>query len=198
MIRKASNTNEDVLMLQKLAKKTFYDTFAYENSEEDMKEYLETAYDFDVLKSEIECETSDYYFYLDGNDTVGFVKVNWADSQTEPDYPDALEIQRIYSLKEYHGHGIGAALMEHAISVARKLKRPMMWSESKSKTSAPIAFIRNMGLKRSVPTFSCSEKMSSMTAFWSRILKIERQASNGACFFICHKMQSSDGILSSG
>ena len=123
MIRKAINTNEDVLMLQKLAKKTFYDTFAYENSEEDMKEYLETAYDFDVLKSEIECETSDYYFYLDGNDAVGFVKVNWADSQTEPDYPDALEIQRIYSLKEYHGHGIGAALMEHAISVARKLKR---------------------------------------------------------------------------
>ena len=34
MIRKASDTNEDVLMLQKLAKKTFYDTFAYENSED--------------------------------------------------------------------------------------------------------------------------------------------------------------------
>ncbi len=84
MIRKASDTNEDVLMLQKLAKKTFYDTFAYENSEEDMKEYLETAYDFDVLKSEIECETSDYYFYLDGNDAVGFVKVNWADSKPNP------------------------------------------------------------------------------------------------------------------
>lgn len=184
MIRKASDTNEDVLMLQKLAKKTFYDTFAYENSEEDMKEYLETAYDFDVLKSEIECETSDYYFYLDGNDAVGFVKVNWADSQTEPDYPDALEIQRIYSLKEYHGHGIGAALMEHAISVARELNRPMMWLGVEEQNKRAYRFYTKYGFKRSVPTFSCSEKMSSMTAFWSRILKIERQASNGACFFM--------------
>lgn len=148
MIRKASDTNEDVLMLQKLAKKTFYDTFSYENSEEDMKEYLETAYDFDVLKSEIECETSDYYFYLDGNDAVGFVKVNWADSQTEPDYPEALEIQRIYSLKEYHGHGIGAALMEHAISVARELKRPMMWLGVEEQNKRAYRFYTKYGFKK--------------------------------------------------
>ena len=118
------------------------------NSIEDMKEYLETAYDFDVLKSEIECETSDYYFYLDGNDAVGFVKVNWADSQTEPDYPDALEIQRIYSLKEYHGHGIGAALMEHAISVARELKRPMMWLGVEEQNKRAYRFYTKYGFKK--------------------------------------------------
>ena len=40
MIRKAINTNEDVLMLQKLAKKTFYDTFVA-NLRECMNNLLE-------------------------------------------------------------------------------------------------------------------------------------------------------------
>lgn len=148
MIRKVENTEEDILALQKLAKRTFYDTFAHENSEEDMKAYLDTAYDFDVLKSELECETSRCYFYMDGNRPVGYIKVNWGTSQTEPDYPDALEVQRIYTLKECHGHGVGAALMEHAISVARDMKKPMMWLGVEEQNRRAYHFYQKYGFEK--------------------------------------------------
>lgn len=148
MIRQVSDTKEDILALQALARKTFRDTFAYENSEEDMRSYLDTAYSFDTLKSELECGTSRYFFYMDGPVPAGYIKLNWGASQTEPDYPDALEIQRIYTLQEYHGHGAGAALMEHAISMARSMGKPMMWLGVEEQNRRAYCFYQKYGFEK--------------------------------------------------
>lgn len=58
---------------------------------------------------------------------MGYLKLNTAHAQTEPQAADALEIERIYVLSSYHGGGVGQALYHHAMSVAEDRKASYVW-----------------------------------------------------------------------
>ena len=58
---------------------------------------------------------------------MGYLKLNTAHAQTEPQAADALEIERIYVLSNYHGGGVGQALYHHAMSVAEDRKASYVW-----------------------------------------------------------------------
>ena len=58
---------------------------------------------------------------------MGYLKLNTARAQTEPQAANALEIERIYVLGSYHGGGVGQALYHHAMSVAEDRKASYVW-----------------------------------------------------------------------
>ncbi|WP_301183559.1 hypothetical protein [Limosilactobacillus fermentum] len=43
------------------------------------------------------------------------MKLSWKDAQTEPDYPDAMELQRIYLRVKYQGHHLWRQIMDFAM-----------------------------------------------------------------------------------
>ncbi|EQC60061.1 GNAT family N-acetyltransferase [Limosilactobacillus fermentum] len=55
------------------------------------------------------------------------MKLSWKDAQTEPDYPDAMELQRIYLRVKYQGHHLGRQIMDFAMQEAKKLGVPRVW-----------------------------------------------------------------------
>ena len=94
---------QDLEKLKEIGKLTFAETFASENSEENMKEYLESGFSTEKLTAELNDQNAEFYFAeLDGK-TIGYLKVNVGQSQTEIKDKNALEIERIYVLKEFHG-----------------------------------------------------------------------------------------------
>ena len=118
MIRKVEIA--DVEVLAKIAKQTFRETFAHDNTEEQLQEYFEEAYNLRVLSTELEDPDSETYFIMHEEEIAGFLKVNWGNAQTERKLENAFEIQRLYVLQTYQGFGLGKQLFEFALEHAEK------------------------------------------------------------------------------
>ena len=102
----------DIALLQAIGKQTFYETFADTNTPEDMEQYLTTSFGTAKIQQELSNPDSLFFFAEEENEVIGYLKLNFASAQTEPQDPNAMEIERIYVLKEFHGSGVGQALYQ--------------------------------------------------------------------------------------
>ncbi|MBC6489555.1 GNAT family N-acetyltransferase [Flavihumibacter stibioxidans] len=120
-------TISDLSQLQKISKQTFFDTFSAVNTPENMAKYLEESLSVEKLTSELNDEHSAFYFAILDSDIIGYLKLNFGKAQTELKDSKALEIERIYVLKEYHGKKVGQILYEKAMEIAREKNADYVW-----------------------------------------------------------------------
>ncbi|MFL1010949.1 GNAT family N-acetyltransferase [Flavisericum labens] len=120
-------TVKDINELQKIGKLTFAETFASGNSEEDMQKYLEEGFSCEKLKTELTDKNAEFYFAELVDKVIGYLKVNFGQSQTEIMNENALEIERIYVLKEFHGKKVGQVLYDKAIELAEEKSVEYVW-----------------------------------------------------------------------
>ena len=126
-MRITSLTVSDVSILRGIARDTFIETFSEANKAEDMERYLTENFSEEQLARELSNPDSFFYVAEVNGHVVGYLKLNTAHAQTEPQAGDALEIERIYVLSNYHGGGVGQALYHHAMSVAEDRKASYVW-----------------------------------------------------------------------
>ena len=126
-MRITSLTINDVSILRGIARDTFIETFSEANKAEDMERYLTENFSEEQLARELSNPDSFFYVAEVNGHVVGYLKLNTAHAQPEPQAADALEIERIYVLSSYHGHGVGQALYHHAMSVAEDRKASYVW-----------------------------------------------------------------------
>ena len=126
-MRITSLTINDVSILRGIARDTFIETFSEANKAEDMERYLTENFSEEQLARELSNPDSFFYVAEVNGHVVGYLKLNTAHAQTEPQAADALEIERIYVLSNYHGNGVGQALYHHAMSVAEDRKASYVW-----------------------------------------------------------------------
>ena len=131
--------------LQNISKQTFTETFAGDNSSEDMTEYLSRAFSTDKLRIEADNPGSEFYFGLIDNIVVGYLKINTGEAQTEQLDTNALEVERIYVLKEFQGKRTGQILLDKAIQIARQKKVTCIWLGVWEKNEKAIKFYRKNG-----------------------------------------------------
>ncbi|WP_336518191.1 GNAT family N-acetyltransferase [Pollutibacter soli] len=117
----------DIGELQNISIKTFSDTFSAANTRENMKKYIDENFSFKKLTEELNDENAEFYFArLDGV-PVGYLKLNYGKSQTEMKMENALEIERIYVVSEYHGKGIAQFLYNKAMERGRDKNADYIW-----------------------------------------------------------------------
>lgn len=144
-IRKVTIT--DLKILKEIGERTFIETFASENSSENMTEYLESAFTTEKLISELTNINSEFYFAEIEQEVVGYLKVNFNDSQTELKVSNALEIERIYVLKEFHGKNVGQILYDKAIEIAKYKSLNNVWLGVWEQNPRAIRFYEKNGFK---------------------------------------------------
>lgn len=138
-------TIADVAQLQAISKQTFIETFAEQNSEENMQKYLNEALSLEQLTLELQDENSEFYFARIGDEIVGYLKLNSGASQTELKDKTAIEIERIYVLKQFHGQKVGQVLYEKAINIARQKNAKYVWLGVWEKNLRAINFYKKNG-----------------------------------------------------
>lgn len=138
-------TISDLSNLQSIGRKTFAEIFAASNSEENLAVYLEEGFSEDKLRAELQNENSLFYFALQKENVIGYLKVNWGDAQSEKQEPNALEIERIYVLRQYHGTQVGALLYQQALSIAQTRKAPYIWLGVWEENPRAIRFYQKQG-----------------------------------------------------
>ena len=119
--------NNHIEALQQIGRQTFAETFAESNTAANMSKYLEEAYSHEKLSAELNDPNSFFYFAIMDENVIGYLKLNMGESQTELKDNDALEIERIYVLKEFHGKKVGQLLFDKAIEVAKAQDVAYVW-----------------------------------------------------------------------
>lgn len=138
-------TEQDIDQLQKIGKQTFQETFSAGNTEDNMKKYLEEGFSVEKLTAEINDTNAEFYFAtIDGN-AIGYLKLNFGQSQTELKDDKALEIERIYVLKEFHGKQVGQLLYEKAMQIARQKGADYVWLGVWEENPRAINFYKKNG-----------------------------------------------------
>ena len=136
---------EDLELLRKISIETFTDTFAAQNSAENMKNYLERAYNSKQLESELANDLSQFYFiYLD-NELAGYLKVNINEAQSEKMPDDTMEVERIYIRTNFQRKGLGKYLINKAIEIATTLNKKSIWLGVWEKNNNALTFYKKMG-----------------------------------------------------
>lgn len=138
-------TINDINELQKIGRQTFYETFSGDNSEEDMRKYLDENFSSEKLTAELNNKDSEFYFAVLDNAVIGYLKLNFGASQTELKDNKALEIERIYVPKEYHGQKVGQLLYEKAIQVARQKEVKYVWLGVWEENFRALSFYKKNG-----------------------------------------------------
>ncbi|MFC7523196.1 GNAT family N-acetyltransferase [Parapedobacter sp. GCM10030251] len=138
-------TLAEVGPLQQIARQTFSDTFSSVNSIENIEKYLAERLSIDALKSELQNENSEFYFAEDHDRIVGYLKINVGNAQTERQEPDALEIERIYVLKEFQGKRVGQRLYQKAVEIAGEKNARYVWLGVWEENDRAIAFYKKCG-----------------------------------------------------
>ena len=121
-------TEKDVDALTAIARQTFYDTFTGTCTEADMQTFLDQYYNPVQLVDELNNRETFCFFAEREGKPVAYL-------QFMEDYKNfpmmkkwkALELKRIYVLKEFHGMGIAQKLMDHYLQFATENKYEVVW-----------------------------------------------------------------------
>ncbi len=138
---------KEIAQLQAIGRQTFAETFAESNSAENMTKYLEEAYAHDKLSSELNDPNSLFYLASFQDEIIGYLKLNFGAAQTEIKDNNALEIERIYVAKAFHGQKFGQLLYNKAIEVAKEKKVNYIWLGVWEENKRAIQFYTKNGFK---------------------------------------------------
>lgn len=136
---------DEIDQLQKIGKQTFAEAFSSDNSEEDMKLYLDEGFSTDKLKNELSDKNSEFYFAVLDANIIGYLKINFGQSQTEIKDENTLEIERIYVLKEFHGKKVGQILYQKAMEISKQRGVDYVWLGVWEKNPRAIQFYKKNG-----------------------------------------------------
>ncbi len=136
---------DDIYSLQILGTQTFSESFSVGNTEDNISKYLEEGFSISKLTDEINNVNSEFYFATFDNNRIGYLKLNFGQSQTELGEDNALEIERIYVLKAYHGKNVGQLLLDKAIHIARQKGLDYVWLGVWEENPRAIHFYKKNG-----------------------------------------------------
>jgi len=131
--------------LRSISRQTFFDAFASDNTEEDMRSFLDSAFSEEKLGQEIKNPESEFYLARQNHSFIGYLKINFGRAQSELKESRGMEIERIYVLKEFVGRGVGQTLFEKALSIAKSRKTEYLWLGVWEKNPRAIRFYKKNG-----------------------------------------------------
>jgi diamine N-acetyltransferase len=137
----------DLESLRSIAYRTYDEAFGHQNTRANMDAYLESAFSKSRLEAELRDPRSAFFFLYNDGILAGYMKVNESDAQTDLRDPEALELERIYVLRDFQGLGLGTICIEKAMEIARKKKKKFVWLGVWEKNQNAIAFYEHNGFR---------------------------------------------------
>jgi len=149
-IRRA--TVADAEALTQIGARTFFETFAADNTPEDMRLFLESTWRPELQRAEILDEGMDTLLACDATGALaGFAQVRVAHPPAGIETQAPVELKRFYVDKPWHGTGLARTLMEAAEQAARARGGREFWLGVFQRNERALAFYRKCGF-RSVGT----------------------------------------------
>jgi ribosomal protein S18 acetylase RimI-like enzyme len=135
-------TLADAEPLAALAERTFRDTFADDNSTDDMDAYVRDAFSLDRIRAELADDVNTFLLaFIDGEaQPDGYAKLRNGTADPGVTGPEPVELQRLYVSRRTMGQGVGAALMRASLDAARSAGRRTLWLGVWERNARAISF----------------------------------------------------------
>jgi rifampin ADP-ribosylating transferase len=138
-------TPADAAALSDLAVRTFRDTFAAENTAEDMAMYLDKAYSVAQFERELGDATMTTLVVESDAGLAAFAQLRLGSAPPGRETIAAMEIWRFYVDRPFHGQGMAAELMARVDAHAAAQGAASLWLGVWERNTRGIAFYRKMG-----------------------------------------------------
>ena len=140
IIRRA--VRADAHLLAELGARTFSETFAADNTPEDMAAYIASSFNADQLEAQLGDSRSIFLIaHIDGV-AVGYARLHCGDVSKSVEGERPIELVRLYVSAQWLGRGVGEALMRECISEVRQEGYRTLWLGVWEHNSRARAFYR--------------------------------------------------------
>lgn len=143
-------TIEDIDVLVHIARKSFYGAFAQfpENSPEDLKSYMDTAYTVEVFSAELADDAITYFVAEIEGKLIGYAKLKQHSREEGVTGDNPIELCRLYNLQEFIGKGVGRALILRCLEFAVENRHDTIWLGVWEDNTSAINFYRKFGFEK--------------------------------------------------
>lgn len=146
IIRLASANDAD--LIAELSRQTFYETFAPDNTKQNMDKFMNERFTHGALAAEVTMPGNIFFLAYSGNDAAGYVRMRESKNPPQLKNVKAIEIARIYAAKNAIGKGVGGALMKKCIEIALKKDCEVIWLGVWEKNKRAIDFYERWGFEK--------------------------------------------------
>ena len=141
-------TKHDAKLIADMSRQTFYDTFASQNTKEDMDKFMNEQFTREALMEEVGTENNIFLLAYDEEKPVGYARIRENNNPPSLGTSNAIEIARIYAATHAIGKGIGKMLMQKCIEIAKAGNREVVWLGVWEKNKRAIDFYIKWGFEK--------------------------------------------------
>ncbi len=138
-------TAADAELLAGLGARTFFDSFAAENTPENMSAYLASAFGPERQAAEIADPATIFLIAEIAGTAAGYARLKMGAAPACINGERPVEIVRFYACKEWIGRGVGPALMQACLDEAARRGCDYLWLDVWEQNPRAIAFYRKWG-----------------------------------------------------
>lgn len=141
-------TKQDAGLIADMSRQTFYDTFASQNTKEDMDKFMNEQFTRETLMEEVGAENNIFLLAYDEEQPVGYARIRENNNPPSLGTSNAIEIARIYAATTAIGKGIGKVLMQKCIEISKARDRELVWLGVWEKNQRAIDFYIKWGFEK--------------------------------------------------
>jgi ribosomal protein S18 acetylase RimI-like enzyme len=141
-------TLHDAALIADLSRQTFYESFAADNTKENMDKFMSERFNKELLMAEVGAPKNIFILANYKNKPAGYVRLREDNNPPKLAGLSTIEIARIYALQEMIGKGVGKALMEKSLAIAREKEKQLIWLGVWEKNYRAIEFYTKWGFKK--------------------------------------------------
>jgi ribosomal protein S18 acetylase RimI-like enzyme len=142
-------SEKDAALIADLSRETFYNAFAVYNTKADMDKFMNEVFSREKLMAELDFPNNIFLIAYTGNEVAGYVRMR---DKNIPEVSlgtgNIIEIARIYTLSSVIGKGVGTAMLNECLRIARQKQREYIWLGVWEKNDKAIRLYERFGFNK--------------------------------------------------
>lgn len=140
---------EDAATVAYFSRKTFYESFAEQNTRRDMEKFLKLQFSVKSLMAEVGRKQNSIFLAYRFHTLVGYALMREAKNPPEINPPvRSMELARLYVDKAFIGNGVGSALIKECIVQARLKAKEALWLGVWHENHRAVEFYTKWGFQK--------------------------------------------------
>ena len=138
---------DDAGLLAELGARTFSETFAADNTAENIAAYLASSFNLGQQTNELADPAATFLIAEVGRVAAGYAKLHAGKPAEEIEGAKPVELARLYVSREWLGRGVGEALMSACVAEAREAGHETIWLGVWQRNPRAQAFYRKWNFR---------------------------------------------------
>lgn len=141
-------TKEDAEVIADLSQQTFIDSFKDQNKKDNIDKFIKEQFTKPRLIEEVGAPNNIFLLAYKNNRLAGYVRLRENNNPPELQGIETIEVARLYTITEMIGKGIGKALMEESIAIAKAKNKKVIWLGVWEDNERAFSFYTRFGFEK--------------------------------------------------